>query len=364
MTEPTTLTVDPAAAELADELAQFGEDEPRSTDVEHVTQAGAHPALMVNRDHLDLIRTTLNPDLTDGELTLFAQVANRVGLDPFARQIYATKRGGKMVIQTGIDGYRLIARRTGEMSGRLGPYFAADDGKGWRIGQDGKPLPWLSQEPPAAAMVGVVRRGDAEVTWGMATWAEYAITGTGDAMWRKMPSTMLAKCAEAQAIRATFPAETSGIYTEEEMAQAGNPDRPRAVTAGGGPSRSTPPGERLDPWNAPPREVVAELNRRKLPAAGAVPELRQRLADAMMGDVIDVTPTDETPQEAQDAENGSGPQPSAEAPGAQETPQEAPVVVEYCAAPDCDADLDETGAVHTQDDDNNPVAYCPDHAPV
>jgi hypothetical protein len=58
-----------------------------------------------------------------------------------------------------------------------------------------------------------------------ALWSEYQ--QANNKMWAKMPCTMLAKCAEALALRKAFPADLSGLYTTEEMMQAeGGNDRP------------------------------------------------------------------------------------------------------------------------------------------
>jgi phage recombination protein Bet len=155
----------------------------------------------------------LNPDLTIGELQVYLYTAARTGLDPIARQIYAVKRSGRMVIQTGIDGYRLIAARTGQMAGSDDPVFEEKDGHPtkatvtvWMIAADGGRYPYTAS----------------------ARWSEYAppdLTDKSAFMWVKMPHTMLGKCAEALALRKAQPAELSGIYTDVEMAQAAAPDQ-------------------------------------------------------------------------------------------------------------------------------------------
>ena len=55
-----------------------------------------------------------------------------------------------------------------------------------------------------------------------ARWAEYAPQGSQGFMWQKMPFLMLGKVAEALALRKAFPLDLSGLYTQEEMAQADN----------------------------------------------------------------------------------------------------------------------------------------------
>lgn len=148
---------------------------------------------------------------------LFHQ-AKRTGLDPFKREIYMITRQGKPTIQTGIDGFYAIARRAaaadGVTFGIPETYWCGDDGV-WRD-------VWLPSQPPAAAKV-VVTRGDARFTT-VALTREYMAPGP---MWKKMPARMIAKCAEALAIRKAFPDVTSGLYTSEEMAQAGPGDQPQ-----------------------------------------------------------------------------------------------------------------------------------------
>lgn len=181
-----------------------------------------HPSLnTLTLEDWQSFKDTYLKGRTDSEAKVFMAACNRLGLDPIAKQIYPVGRWdsklGKevMAVQTSIDGYRVVANRSLEYAGQIGPHWCGDDGV-WKD-------VWLDKTPPRAARVGVLRKGFAEPMYAVALWEAYCQTtkdGSPTQFWKKMGSLMLAKCAEALALRKAFPNDLSGVYTAEEMMQA------------------------------------------------------------------------------------------------------------------------------------------------
>ncbi|MEV0735418.1 recombinase RecT [Streptomyces sp. NPDC050549] len=166
------------------------------------------------------------PDLAEAspaQLGIFFHYCKASGLDPFGRQIYMIKRKSRgeirWTIQTGIDGYRLIARRAAD---RAGQSIAYEDFV-WYDAEGGEHTVWLRDEPPAACRV-VVWRGDSRFP-AVAHWREYAPKVWDyeaqeyklGGLWPQMPASQLSKVAEALALRRACPADLSGLHVDEEL---------------------------------------------------------------------------------------------------------------------------------------------------
>lgn len=165
-----------------------------------------------------------NGDVTDEELLYFAQVAQATQLDPAKREIYGIFRGGKLSIQTGIDGFRVAAERSGKFGGSKEPEFEYDSEVKIQVNAGG-----TQKVVPNKARVTVYKLiGDRVLeTTRTANWADYYPGDQQGTMWRKFPETMLAKVAEAQALRAAFP-NCNQLYLPEEM-QTTDADVPAAT---------------------------------------------------------------------------------------------------------------------------------------
>jgi phage recombination protein Bet len=196
-----------------------------------------------DEEKIGLMRRTLARGASEDELALFVEQCRRTGLDPFARQIYSVRRKQwnsisrsyeeAQVIQVSIDGFRLIADRTHKYAGQVGPWWCGPDGDWQEV--------WLSDEPPVAAKMGVLRHDFQQPLYAVAIFRSYVQTnahGEPVSRWKTDPAGMLAKCAEALALRRAFPHELSGLYTTEEMGQA---DNPSSVSPASGIDTQAPP---------------------------------------------------------------------------------------------------------------------------
>lgn len=181
-----------------------------------------------------LLSLGVDDDCRNAELAAYLHLCQRRGLDPFLKQVYLIGRYDKYERrkvyrpQTGIDGFRVIARRAADRSGTDYEYedtiWFAEDGSKHEV--------WLWDKPPAAAKVVVIRNG--KRFSGVARFAAFVDTGTDGQpknQWKTNGDGQIAKCAEAQALRKAFPEDLGGIYSDVEMEHL-DEEAPRDVIAG------------------------------------------------------------------------------------------------------------------------------------
>lgn len=154
------------------------------------------------------------------EMLYYAQTCQATGLNPAKREIYAIYRKvdgvPKLTIQAGIDGMRMVAERSGNYGGSKEPEFTYSEENKIFVSDFGK-----QKLVPNTAKVTVVKviQGHLIETTRTAQWDDYYPgDGAKGQMYRKFPEVMLAKCAEAQALRVAFP-NLGKVYEEAEIAE-------------------------------------------------------------------------------------------------------------------------------------------------
>lgn len=175
------------------------------------------PALAFTPEQRKMIRDSFANGASDQEFEMLMAVAVARNLNPLLRQIHfiprktwdARNECDKWVwaYQVSIDGFRAIADRTGKYDGQDEPEFEIDPKIPLR---------------PLVARVKVYRKDIGRAFVGTARYSEFVQTkkgGDATAMWAKSPFNMLAKCAEAAALRKAFPEDLGGLHTEDEIAQ-------------------------------------------------------------------------------------------------------------------------------------------------
>lgn len=208
---------------------------------------------------LQLIKRTVAKDTSPEEFDLFMAVAQMKRLDPFSKQISAivfskdNAEKRNMSIITTIDGMRAIAARSGHYRpDEDEPDYTYDESLKCPANPAG-----LVKAKVRIFIADAAREGGWKPATGVAYWEEFAplkedVEGgytwedTGEVWadsgkpkrrkvprnanaavvqqvegnWAKMPRIMLAKCAEAQALRKAFPEDLSGLYEGAELERA------------------------------------------------------------------------------------------------------------------------------------------------
>jgi len=144
---------------------------------------------------VETLRNTVARDLTDPEFQLFAEICKSSGLNPFKREVWAIKTGGRLHVTTGINGYMAIANNHPQYDGM-------------EIEVE------MTADRPVRAICKVHRKDRKFPSVGVALMSEF---GKSSPVWVQMPTVMLTKVAKCIALREAFPQELNGTYSEDEV---------------------------------------------------------------------------------------------------------------------------------------------------
>lgn len=158
------------------------------------------------QSYLDAMNLATN--LTKAESKQFIEIALAYGLNPFKREIYATKYGTNFSIIVGFETYLKRAERSGLLSG-------------WKVETEGTINKQNVADSDITATITIHRKDWNEPFIHTVYFAEYVQRrgdGQPNKFWKEKPITMIKKVAMAQGFRLCFSDENGGLpYTSEEI---------------------------------------------------------------------------------------------------------------------------------------------------
>ena len=146
---------------------------------------------------------------------MFLSLAKKYDLDPFAKEIWCVKMGGKMTVIAARDGYLKIANCHPKFDGMESDVVCAND----KFFKDKDGVHHSYAVNNRGAIIGayaiVYRKDRSRPVYVFAPYREYY--NNNNPVWRNYPSAMILKVAESMALKRAF--SISGLVTQEELGE-------------------------------------------------------------------------------------------------------------------------------------------------
>ena len=176
---------------------------------ELITQNGQSSIVTIEKIQSYLEAMSMTANLSKSEVKQFIEIASAYGLNPFKREIYASKYGNNFSIIVGFETYLKRAERSGKLAG-------------WSVTTEGK-INWQNiMDSDMVATITIYRKDWTHPFIHTVHFIEYVqrrSDGQVNKFWREKAVTMIKKVAMAQGFRLCFSDENGGLpYTSEEIA--------------------------------------------------------------------------------------------------------------------------------------------------
>lgn len=221
----------PAAAPTGSSLRPFGSLPPATTTM---TLERALELAGVDETELALLAsTTFKEARSLEELVTLVATTRRRGLDGMLKHVYYERFGGSSSdpsLHVGIDGLRTTAARTGRFGGRSEPRYSGSWDMPVSVDEKGRVITTKNVPERCTMTVYAIVQNRSCAFEGVA-WMEEAYPGPGPRgrQWQLRPRLMLSIAAERQALRAAFPAETTGLHDIDDDEEDDEPPRRPSV---------------------------------------------------------------------------------------------------------------------------------------